>query len=447
MGKKKKIELPEKGVPYDQILAEMDELIAKDVDWKGGKAFGYVYHWTDEHEEFLAKAHNKFFSANALSPLAFPSLKKFETETISMAINLFHGDHRTCGNLTSGGTESILMAIKTYRDWAKKKYPHIKKPEMVLPVSAHPAFNKAAHYFDVTAVYVPLDENYHADIKAMEAAISENTILLVGSACDYPTGGMDPIEKIAALAKERNIGCHVDCCIGGYMLVFLQRMGYPIPPFDFEVPGVTSISADLHKYGHTAKGTSTLMFKNKKFWKNQFHAYTEWTGGVYASPTMNGTRPGAIMAAAWAGMRAMGMEGYKNAAKITKETADRLIEGINAIPELHVVGKPIMTLLSFTADDEDINMYAVADAMSERGWLMDKMMSPVSLHLIVNPHQAPVVDDFLKDMQECVKIVKANPELKASGEAAMYGMLATFDNRDKLEDVVIGFLADQYKSP
>ena len=260
--KKKTIQLPKEGIPYDEILNEMKEIQKEDIDWHHGKAFGYVYHWTDEHTAFLKEAHNLFFSTNALSPLAFPSLKKFEKEVISMAGDLFHGDYKVVGNITSGGTESILMAVKTYRDWARKMHPEIKQPEIVLPISAHPAFNKAGHYFDVSMVYIPLDQEDHADLNALKAAINPNTILVVGSACDYPRGGMDPIEEMSKIALENEIPFHTDSCLGGYMLPFLKKLGYPIPKFDFEIPGVTSISADLHKYGHTAKGASTLIFRN-----------------------------------------------------------------------------------------------------------------------------------------------------------------------------------------
>ena len=443
---RKKLTFPEKGTPPDALLAELKEIQKGDVDWKHGKAFAYVYHYTDELKDFLKEVNNLYFSTNALNPMAFPSLKKFEAEAISMIADLFNGDSKVCGNLTAGGTESILLAVKTYRDWARKKMPHIKQPEMILPMSVHPAFNKAAHYFDVTAVYIPLTEDHRPDMNALKAALSDNTILIVGSACEFPRGMVDPITEMAAIAQEKGIGFHTDSCVGGFILPFLKKLGYPIPDFDFSVPGVTSISADVHKYGHGPKGCSALVFRNDRYWKNQFHAYTGWTGGIYASPTMLGTRPGGVLAAGWAVLKYMGMENYLKMAKITKEATDKLIAGVAAMPELYILGKPEAVVFSFASKDEKLNIYALGDALQERGWILDKMQTPQSLHLLVNPNHAPYVDSFLNDLKECIDIVKANPQKAEEGEAAMYGMMATFKDRDRLQDVVIGFLADQYKS-
>jgi len=320
--------LKKKGLDKTALFEKIAEYRKKDVDWEHGRAFAYVYHYSNELKEILKEVNNMFFSANALNPAAFPSLKIFEAETIAMIANMLNGDHKVCGNVTAGGTESIILAVKTYRDWARKKYPEIKRPEMILPESAHPAFNKAAHYFGVNQVYVPLDNNFRPILKAVESALSDNTILIVGSACDFPIGGVDPIPELARIAEERKIGFHTDACLGGFMLPFLKKLGYQITDFDFKVPGVTSISLDIHKYGHGPKGTSALVFRSDKIWKHQFHAYTKWTGGIYASPTTLGTRSGGPIAGAWATLKYMGEEGYLNAAKITKETTDRLIAEI-----------------------------------------------------------------------------------------------------------------------
>jgi glutamate/tyrosine decarboxylase-like PLP-dependent enzyme len=437
----RKVELPDHGIPYANLLKELEEIHQNDV--KPERAFGYVYHYTPEYEEFLKKAHNIFFTANALNPLAFPSLRKFEAEVVSMTASMLNGSNRVCGNITSGGSESILMTIKTYRDYYRKKHPEIKRPEIIVPSSAHPAFHKAAHYFGVAAVVAPLDSDFHVDIEAVNAAISPNTILIVGSACDYPRGGMDPIKELATLAQERGIGFHTDSCLGGYMLPFLKKLGYPIPDFDFSVPGVTSISADLHKYGFSAKGASVLLFKDDKLWKNQFHAYTEWPGGIYTSPTMNGTRSGAVIASAWAAMRSFGMDGYMKIAKEAKDATDRLINGIKAIPELKIFGHPVMTTFSFGSGE--LNIYAVAEAMFKRKYVVDRLQRPSACHLIVNAINASIVDEFLKDLTECVAEVKANPQKANEGEAAMYGLMTTFTDRSKLEEMVLNFLADQYK--
>ncbi len=376
--------------------------------------------------------------------MAFPSLKKFETEVISMAVDLFGGDNRCCGSMTSGGTESLLMAIKTYRDWAREKYPHIKEPEMVVPSSAHPSFDKAADYFGVKIVKVPVDKETHrADVKAMEKAMTENTILIVGSACDFPRGVVDPITELASIAKDRGIGMHVDACLGGFMLPFVKKLGNNVPDFDFSVPGVTSISADVHKYGYGAKGASTIMYRKERVWKHQFSVYTDWSGGIYISPTMRGTRPGGPIAAAWASMKVLGNDGYLQLAKIVMKATKELIDGINQIPELYIIGDPVMSVFCFTSDAVDI--YNLGDLMDKKGWHLDRIQFPNALHMMVNPHHATIVDTFLKDLKEAVKEIKEHPEASSDGDAAIYGMVASLPDRNKVKDYITNFLKSQYK--
>ncbi len=437
--------LEEIGLKKEKILETIADYRKNDVDWEHGRAFAYVYHYSEELKAMLKEINNLFFSTNALNPAAFPSLKQFEAETVAMIGAMLGGDHKVVGNITTGGTESICLAVKAYRDWAKKKFPNIKHPEMILPESVHPAFNKAGHYFDVHQVYVPLDENYRPQLKAVEAALSDNTILIVGSACDFPIGGVDPITELAAIAKERNIGFHTDSCVGGFILPFLKKLGYEIPNFDFSVPGVTSISIDIHKYGHGPKGTSAILFKSDKIWKHQFYAYTNWTGGLYASPTILGTRSGGPIAGAWATLKYMGEKGYLDAARITKTTTERLIQEIKNIPELKILGNPVMTVFSFTSTDPELNIYAVGDVLMEKGWFLDKMQKPQALHCLVNPIHAHYVDEFISALKQAISEVKENPSKSNQGEAAMYGMMATFKEKDKLEDVIVGYLADQYK--
>ncbi len=436
--------LPDKSIGKLNLLKEIEEAKKSDIEWKEGRVWSLVYHASDEHSALLKEVYNDFFSKNALSPLAFPSLKKFETEVVSMTIDLFNGDKKCRGNVTSGGTESILMAIKTYRDWAKEKFPNIKNPEMVLPSSAHPAFDKGADYFNVKAIRVPVEKDSHrADVKAIGRAINENTILLVGSACDFPRGVVDPISEIGALAEEHKIGLHVDGCLGGFMLPFVRKLGYDIPDFDFSVPGVTSISADVHKYGYGPKGSSTILYKRDKIWKYQFSVYTDWSGGVYISPTMRGTRPGGAIAAAWAAMKSLGVEGYMKLAKTVMEAAKKLMNGIEDIPELSILGKPVMSVFSFTS--EKLNIFQLGDVLDEKGWHLDRIQFPSALHMMVNPYHAKIIDLFLKDLKDAVNIVLKNPEEIAQGEAAMYGMIASLPDRGKVRDYIINFLKDQYK--
>lgn len=441
---RKKVVLPEKGVPHEEILAEMRDLRAKDANWEEGRVFSLVYHYTDEHSEFLERAHNMYFHENALSPIAFPSLNRYEAEVVSMTVDIFHGDRRAVGTMTTGGTESILMAVKTYRDWARAKKPAVTRPEMIIPETAHAAFRKAAHYFDVNIVYAPVREDFRVDIDAVEAAITDNTILLVGSAFNYPKGVIDDIEALGQLAKTHKIGLHVDACLGGFILPWLVKLGYDIPPFDFAVPGVTSISADLHKYGFMSKGASVVMYKNQRFLKHQFFALIEWSGGIYISPSMSGTRPGAKLAEAWACMKAMGEEGYLEAAKIIMEATQRYIEGINAIPEMHVVGDPDGTVFAFGSDTLDV--FVIGEEMESRGWEVNYLQDPACLHLmIVSTKHAEVVDEFLADLRAVVDVVKAHPERKAEGTAAIYGMAAKIPDKGQMKNVALGFLADQYR--
>ena len=439
-----KVVVPENGIPEEELLKMMEVIQEDDIEWRDGKVWSLVYHASDKHTEMLKKAFTMFFSKNALSPMAFPSLKKFETEVISMAIDLFGGDNRCCGSMTSGGTESLLMAVKTYRDWARVKFPHIKEPEMVIPSSAHPSFDKAADYFGVKAVKVPVDKNTHrADVKAMENALTGNTILMVGSACDFPRGVVDPIAELAPIAQERGIGMHVDGCLGGFMLPFVKKLGYEVPDFDFSVPGVTSISADIHKYGYGAKGASTIMYRRERVWKHQFSVYTDWTGGIYISPTMRGTRPGGPIAAAWASMKALGNDGYLQLANIVMKATKELIDGINYIPELYIIGDPVMSVFSFTSETVDI--YNLGDIMDKKGWHLDRIQFPNALHMMVNPHHARIVDTFLKDLNEAVKEIKEHPEASSDGDAAIYGMVASLPDRDKVKDYIVNFLKSQYK--
>ncbi|MHA1729322.1 MAG: aminotransferase class V-fold PLP-dependent enzyme [Promethearchaeota archaeon] len=440
------IPIPEKGLLKDDIISEMRELSGKDVNWHAGKAFGYVYHIDDEHSEFIKKAHNLFSSTNALSPLAFPSLKRFETEIVSMTAEMLGGDGDTVGNVTSCGTESILVAVQTYRNWGRSK-KNIKEPEMILPKSAHPAFEKAAHYFDVKVVHTDLADDYRADVEALKEAITKNTVLIVGSACDYPRGVIDPIQDMAGIAEENKIGFHTDSCLGGFMLPWIKKLGYNIPPFDFRVPGVSSMSVDSHKYGFGFKGSSVVLFKTKKYQRSQYFAFTTWPGGVYVSPSLTGTRPGGVIAGTWAAMKSLGKEGYLKYAKITMDTTQKLMKGINSIPELHVLGEPAMTVFSFGSDK--INMYVLADDMQKRGWVLDRLQFPRCLHCIVNPNQAEIADEFLDTLKSSVEFVKKNPKKDPEGTAGMYGLISKIQfsklTKKIVKNKVKDFLAEQYR--
>ena len=417
------------------MLEALEKARAGDASWKKGKTFSLVYWAGDDVLELLQNAFFRYFSENALSPMAFPSLRRFESEVVAMSGALL-GLEDAAGAMTSGGTESILMAVKTARDWAREKMPHIREPEMVVPESVHPAFEKAAHYFGLRTVHAPLDASFRVSVDAMRAAITENTILLVGSAPAYPHGVVDPIEDIAALAQERGILCHVDSCVGGFMLPFAKKLGRNIPPFDFSVPGVTSMSADLHKYGWAAKGASVVLYRTRELRRHQFVVYTDWPGGLYGSPSAPGTRPGGPIAAAWAVMNYLGEEGYLRLAKTTLETTDAILAAVRQIPELRVLGEPAMSVFSFASDSLDV--YAVGDAMQERGFMLDRQQRPASLHMTITPAHAAHVDEIARARRESVEEVKRGAV--SSGSAAMYGMLGAMPDRAAVRDLVLEVL-------
>jgi len=406
-----------------------------DANWRGGRTFSLVYWAGDDVLRLLHDAFFEYFSENALNPMAFPSLRRFETEVCAMAGSLL-GHEGAAGAMTSGGTESILMAVKTARDWAREKMPHVKEPEMVLPLSVHPAFEKAAHYFGVRPVHAPLESNFRVSVDGMRAAITENTILLVGSAPSYPQGVVDPIEDIAKLAAERNLLCHVDACVGGFMLPFARKLGRPIPPFDFSVPGVTSMSADLHKYGWAAKGASVVLYRTRELRRHQYVVYTDWPGGLYGSPSAPGTRPGGPIAAAWAVMNYLGEEGYLRLAKTTLDTTDAVLAAIREMPEIRVLGEPAMSVFSFGSDALDV--YAIGDVMQERGWNLDRQQRPASLHMTITPAHERLVGDIARDLRASIERVKSGAT--ANGSAAMYGMLNDLPDRGTVRDIVLEVL-------
>lgn len=420
----------------------MSALRARDADWRGGKVFSLVYHASDEHSAFLKQAHNLFFEENGLNPMAFKSLKRMESEVVRMAASLFHGDASTCGTMTSGGTESLLLAVKTARDHARK-HRGISRPQIIVPSTVHVAFDKAAHYFGVKLKRAPVGADFRCDVRAMKKLINRNTVMLVGSAPQYPHGVVDPIEEIAALALSKGLLCHVDACVGGFILPFLERLGRPVPRWDFRVPGVTSISADLHKYGYTAKGASLLIYRSMDVLKHQFFVGTEFPGGVYASPTMPGTRPGGAIAAAWAGLLAMGEDGYLDLATRALDAHDRLRAGLARIDGVELLGAPHATIISWHTTGS-VDVYAVADQLEARGWHVDRQQMPPSMHLTVTANHQGIVDEYLRDVAASVAFVRGHPELKSSGNAAMYGMMAKIPVRMMVKDAVLNVMEQMY---
>lgn len=411
--------LPPRGHAPDDVLRALEALRAGDVDWAGGKVFSLVFSGGGELTELLTRAYTTYFAENALNPTAFPSLRRMEAEVVAMTASLLGGGDGTCGNMTTGGTESILMAVKTAREWGRRHRRRVRAPEMVVPVTAHPAFDKAAHYFGVRAVHVPVGRDYLANVAAMRRAVNRRTVLVVGSAPSYPQGVVDPIEEIAALAARRGILCHVDACVGGFMLPFVRALGRPVPAFDFAVPGVTSMSVDLHKYGYAPKGASVVLYRDAELRRLQSFAYAGWPGGLYVSPTMTGTRSGGAIAAAWAALQRLGWDGYLGIAREVMQTVDRLRDGIGAIHGLEVLGEPTMSVLAIGSRTLDV--YEVGDNLAARGWHLDRQQHPASLHLTVQRGHVASAGRFLEDLREAARVAPVTPRarLRARAQAAL----------------------------
>lgn len=467
-----KTSFPEKGTNRTALFNEMELMKADDLNWKQGRNFSYVYYAGDDILDTVKDAFHLFFSENALNPSVFPSLQRMEAEVVEMVGDLLNGDEKVTGSMTSGGTESIIMAVKTAREWGKKM--GISTPEIIVPATAHPAFHKACYYFGMDIKVVKVGEDFRAIPEEIKKAISENTVLLVASAPSYPQGVVDPVEAIASIAKEKKILCHVDACVGGFMLPFLKKLNLPIPSFDFSVDGVTSMSADIHKYGYAAKGASIVLYKNPELRKHQFYSYTQWPGGIYGSPSMAGTRPGGAIASAWAALKFIGMTGYCEKAKNCIETTHKIKRAIDTIPELKVLSNPDMTILCLVSEDLDI--YEVGDELGILGWSVDRQQLPPSLHLTITPVHQYVTEDFIQDLKFAVKKAKqlsinkiskviqvgavkgikkvlpeslmgrfqsfASKHSKVGGKrsAAMYGMMGELQDTGNLDEMVIDFL-------
>jgi len=430
-------QLPQQGIGKDKLAMELEAMRKGDADWRNARTFSLVYNAGDDLLEVTKDAYLRFFSENALNPVAFPSLRRFERAVVGMTASMLNAPAGAAGTMTSGGSESLLMAVKTARDWAREHKPEIKTPEMLLPISAHPALHKAAHYFDIKVVPVPVRADFRADARAAESLLTDNTILVVGSAPAYPHGVVDPITDLARIAKAKGILMHVDACLGGFLLPFVEKNGRTLPAFDFRVPGVTSMSADVHKYGYAAKGASVVLYESQALRRHQFFTYADWSGGLYGSPSMTGTRPGGAIAAAYAIMNHLGEEGYLRLAKETMAATDTLSRGIRAIPELSILGEPDASVIAFTSDALDV--YMLGDAMEAKGWKLDRQQRPPCLHMMVTPAHGPVAAAFLADLGQCVAFLRDSKPVP-EGAAAMYGMLGNAPDRAMVAGALLDFM-------
>lgn len=430
--------IPEKGLPREAITRAMEEYRQADGDSQNAKLFSLVYYTRPDVLEVTKDAYTRFFSENGLNPMTFPSLGRFEHEVVAMALDMLHAPEGAAGCMSSGGSESLLLAVKTARDWARANRPDVKEPQMLLPVTAHPALLKAAHIVGIEPVLVPMKSDFTADVDAARQLATDRTILVVGSAPQYPHGVMDPIADLAKLAQDKNALCHVDACIGGFFLPWVRKLGRPVPAFDFEVPGVTSMSADLHKYGYAAKGASVVLYRSRAIRKHQYFVHGDWPGGLFGSPGVLGTRPGGAIAAAWAVLNYLGEEGYLDLAKRAMNATDRITAGVRAIPGLAILGAPVMSCIAIGSDGS-VDMFVLGDRMQAKGWRMDRQQKPESLHLTVSPAHDAVAEQFVADLAACAKELHGQ-KIERQGAAAMYGMLGELPDRAVVKDALLDFM-------
>jgi glutamate/tyrosine decarboxylase-like PLP-dependent enzyme len=434
-------ELPAHARSHEQILEDLTALAAaEDESWSSGHASGAVYHGDPDHLALLNRAYALHSQSNPLHTDLWPSGMKFEAEIVAMTAAMLGGsvEDEIVGTLTSGGTESIVLAMKAQRDRAG-----IRAPEMVLPTSAHVAFDKAAHMLGYRQRRIPVGPDGRADVATMGRAIGRRTAVVVGSAPSFPHGVIDPIPELSELARQRGAGFHTDACLGGFVLPWAERLGYDVPVVDFRLPCVTSLSVDTHKYGYAPKGTSVVLYRGRELRHHQFHVATEWPGGLYYSPALAGSRPGGLIAGTWAAMLAMGEAGYLEASRTILETAAKIRGGIEAIPELRILGDPLW-VLAFASDTVDV--YEVMARMTERGWSLNGLHHPPAVHIAVTlRHTQPgVAEAFLSDLRESVETAATGGEPR-TGSAPLYGMAATFPARGAVADLIKRYVDRLYE--
>jgi glutamate/tyrosine decarboxylase-like PLP-dependent enzyme len=405
--------LPVHGTPADELLAEIDRARGADLDWRAGRAFSLVYHPDDAGlDAVLHEVAARYLHENALNPFKYPSLVRMEREVVAAAAGLF-GTEPDAGTMASGGTESIFLAVHTARSQGDDR--GISAPNIVTAETVHPAFAKACHYLRVEHRRTPVGPDGRADPDAFAATVDGDTVLMVGSAPCYPFGVIDPIEALAALALERGLPLHVDACLGGWLLPFWARLGEPVPRWDLRVEGVTSLSADLHKYGYAFKGASVILYRDPAALRHQWFLYDRWPGGLYGSATTAGTRPAAPIAGAWAALRYLGEDGYLRKAEQVRDGTRAFLAAVDEQPELVVTHRPDLSVFEMAAADPDaLDIAAVADVLDERGWNLDRQQG--GLHMMISPYHRHVADAFRSDLAGAV--AHHGP---SAGKAATYG--------------------------
>ncbi|KAH8174881.1 pyridoxal-dependent decarboxylase conserved domain-containing protein [Sarocladium implicatum] len=452
--------LPKEGLPVDTVRAELETLANMDhTRWEDGFVSGAVYHGGEDLMQLQTEAFGKFTFANPIHPDVFPGVRKMEAEVVSMVLNLFHAPPGSAGVSTSGGSESILMACLSARQrgYVEKG---ITEPEMIMPETAHPAFRKAGEYFGIKIHLVEAPApSYQVNVRAVSRLINRNTILLVGSAPNFPHGIIDDISSLSRLALRKKLCLHVDCCLGSFLVPLLEKAGFETTPFDFRLKGVTSISCDTHKYGFAPKGNSTVLYRTALLRKYQYFVSPDWSGGVYASPGIAGSRPGALIAGCWASLMSVGEAGYIDACVKIVGTAKKIAEAIGTTHtlagELEIVGKPMVSVVAFTS--RTLNVYDIADAMSAKGWHLNSLQNPPAIHVAVTLPIVKAWERFMADLEVVVEAEREKERVrqvegkgakgKAMGDsAALYGVAGSLPNKSVVVDLATSFLDILYKA-
>ncbi|KAG7664725.1 DPL1 [[Candida] subhashii] len=452
--------LPDKGIPTELVENELDKL--QDLNhpnWKTGRVTGTVYHGGDELLTLQSKAYHKYSVANQLHPDVFPGVRKMEAEVVAMVLDIFNAPETGCGSTTSGGTESLLLAGLAAREYARK-YRGITDPEVIAPNTIHAGIEKACFYFGMKLHKVDLDPiTFKVDVSKVKRLINSNTVLLVGSAPNYPHGIIDDIEALSKLALKYNIPLHVDACLGSFIVSFLERSKVhgdrKLPIFDFRLPGVTSISCDTHKYGFAPKGSSVIMYRESKLRECQYYISSDWTGGMYGSPTLAGSRPGALVVGCFSTMINIGKDGYEQSCREIVQATMTLKDALHSDPTLskylEVLGDPIGSVVAFRvkkSEQDSINIYELGDLLNKNEWHFASLQKPAALHFALTRLTVPVIGELISDLVDCtLKAVESRKKnSKPSGDtAAMYGVAGSIQTSGVADRLIVAFLDTLYK--
>jgi len=409
-----RIELPASGRPWEELQANMLEMGSGDVDWRGGKAAVYVFHSGDDVMQVAHDAYAMYIAENGLGPGAFPSLRRMESDVVGMALSLQSAPDAGAGSMTSGGTESIMLAVKACRDYSVAHKPVNGVPEIVAPYSVHPAFDKAAQLMGLNVVRVPCADDHKADTNAMENAITPNTIMLVGSAPCFPYGLIDPIDTLGAIAEAHQLWLHVDACVGGYLNPFMRAISADeIEAYDFSITGVSSMSLDLHKYGYTAKGASTVLYRDRTLRDSQVFHFDNWPCGHMYTPTFAGTRPGGAIAAAWAVLNYLGRDGYEARARRIDHARRQLIDGCESMG-LRIFGQPKLSIVGFGSEQDDI--LAVGEGLYADGWFSSRLQDPDGIQYMISPEHEKTMPNYLKILDKNIMEVRSGKRVRQQGK-------------------------------